>query len=236
MSAPQTQQKIALVTGSAKGIGAAIAIELARNGYGIVLHYRKSVRTATQTLTAVRQVSPSSSMLRADVTDARDVRRMIHLIIKRYGRLDVVVNTVGDFLYKPLARTTPHEWQQVMTSNLYSVIYMCSTVLPVLRKQRNGTIVNFGAAGALTFASPKPNTTPYHIAKAGVIAFTRQLARDNQSSGVRAFCVSPGIVDTSIIKPTGKTIVSKEKIARVVAAVVAGRKKTASGKNIEVKK
>lgn len=188
---------VALVTGAAKGLGSAIAVHLAQQGYVVVVHYRGSEKEAARTLSEVVALSPESSMLPADITNQAEVQKMIRLIVHRYGRLDVVVHTVGGFLYRRLAETRVEEWQEVMNTNLQSMFVLTQQVLPIMQKQRYGRIVLFGCAGADRMIT-KLHTTPYYIAKTGVVMLAKQLAAEYAPEGITVNCISPGVLESSV--------------------------------------
>lgn len=228
-------QRVALVTGAAKGVGAAIALRLAHDGYTIIVHYHSSSKDAEATLKKIRVVAPTSSMVSADIRKQKEREQLVRLVMKRYGRIDVLVNTVGNFIYTPLANTSVDAWRDVMESNLEATMFLSQLVLPIMRKQRSGRIINFGAVSADRMVV-RPHTTPYYIAKTGVIMLTKQLAHDNAKYGITVNAISPGILESSVVKlktPTGKYVQFAD-IARTIAFLVQPESQAINGANIEV--
>lgn len=226
---------IALVTGAAKGVGATIAEQLARDGYTVVVHYHSSTADAERTLKAIRTHQPASSMIAADIRSQKERKQLVNLVLKRYGRIDVLVNTVGNFIFTPLAQTSVDVWRDVLETNLEATMFLSQLVLPQMRKQKYGRIVNFGAVSADRMIA-RPRTTPYYIAKTGVIILTKQLAEDNAKYGITVNAISPGILESSVVKlktPTGKYIRFND-IARTVSFVVQPESQAINGANIEV--
>lgn len=196
----KTKQPVALVTGAAKGIGAAIAQRLAQEGYVVVVHYFKSKSAAEETLKKLQRISPQSDLVQGDVRLPETASAIMHCIKNRFGRLDVLVNTVGNIVYTPLSRTSTDEWEDVIGSNLSSVFYLTQAALPLMRANRFGRIINFSSLGAETVRA-RARTTPYAIAKAGIVALTMSYAQEVQRYGITVNAVSLGVAETSRIIP-----------------------------------
>ena len=182
----------ALVTGSTRGIGLSIAQKLALSGYGVILNYAYDKHRAEEASFQLRKLSPSVSVIRADVTDEEDVRRLI----AEAEPLDLLVNNVGDFLYKPLIETTKAEWDSIIASNLTSAFLCCREAIRSMRERKRGLIINIASMNAGIIRST-PNTLPYAIANAGIISLTKTLARTEGRFGIRVNAVSPGFVASS---------------------------------------
>ncbi len=169
--------KIALVTGSAKNLGRAIAIDLAKQGVKIAIHYNQSEKEARFTLGEVKKYS-DGFIVKADLTNQKDVVSMYQNIVTVLGEVDILINLVGNFIFEPIATTTILKFRDVIESNLYSTFLCTKEVLAGMVKKKWGRIINFGcvAADSLTI---RENTTPYYIAKTGVIMLTKVLAYDS---------------------------------------------------------
>lgn len=230
-----TQQPIALVTGAAKGLGAAIAVHLAQQGYTVVVHYRSSEKDAERTLSAVSTYSSDSTMIPADVANATDIQKMVRVIAHRYGRLDVVVHTVGTFLYRKLADTRVEDWQDVMRTNLQSSFILSQAVMPIMQKQQYGRVIFFGCAGADRMVTHL-HTTPYYIAKTGVVMLTKQLASEQAAHGITVNCISPGILESSVADaptPTGRRIPFAP-VLHTISLLLQEENQYINGANIEI--
>jgi 3-oxoacyl-[acyl-carrier protein] reductase len=187
------QQRVALITGSTKGIGYGIAQRLAREGYAIALNYLRDGEAAAQAVAELEKLTPTAAY-RADVSDPEAARQLIEAVLERFGRLDVLVNNAGPFLLRPAADTTVEEWQAMIDGNLNSAFYCSKFALPELRKT-SGVIINIGTQNAET-ARGAPNTMAYNVAKTGLVVLTKSLARTEGRWGVRVNMVNPGFIET----------------------------------------
>jgi 3-oxoacyl-[acyl-carrier protein] reductase len=178
--------KTALVTGASRGIGRAVATELARAGATVVLGYR-SGREEAETLAA----ELSGRAIQADVSSAADAARLV----EEAGDLDVLVNNAGLTRDGLLARMSDDDWRTVIDTNLSSVFYTCRAVTRPMMKKRAGTIVN---VSSIVGVHGNWGQTNYAASKAGIIGFTKSLARELGSRGVRANVVAPGYVKTQL--------------------------------------
>ena len=188
------RQRVALVTGGTRGIGKGIAFGLAREGARLVVTYRKNKVAAQNTLRELQARGAEVFAVETDVTDAAKVNFLFEKVMERYGRLDVLVNNVGDFRWKMVADTTAEEWQGILASNLWSVFYGCKAAIPLMRRQRWGRIINLGAVGAER-AFGQATISAYAAAKAAVVAFSRSLAIEEAKYGVTVNVVNPSNVD-----------------------------------------
>jgi 3-oxoacyl-[acyl-carrier protein] reductase len=178
--------KSALVTGASKGIGRAIATELAAAGASVVLGYR-SGRDEAEAL--ARELGGRA--LQADVSSAEDAKRLV----EEAGDLDVLVNNAGLTRDGVLARMTDEDWRTVIDTNLSSVFYTCRAVTRSMMRKRAGAIVN---VSSIVGVHGNWGQTNYAASKAGIIGFTKSLARELGSRGVRANVVAPGYVKTQL--------------------------------------
>lgn len=187
------EQRVALITGSTKGIGEGIARRLARDGYAVALNYRSDSETAAEVL-AQMQTLTDAAVFQADVSDPSSAEGLIRDVVDRFGRLDVLVNNAGPFLLKRAFDTTIEEWRAMIDGNLSSAFYCSKFALPFLR-QVSGSIVNIGTLNAET-GRGAPNTTAYTVAKTGLVVLTRSMARAEGRYGVRINIVNPGFTKT----------------------------------------
>lgn len=186
--------KVALVTGGTRGIGKGIASILAAEGARICIAYRSNKIAAQNALRELQAKGGESFAVQADVTDPEKAQFLVDTVAERYGRLDVLVNNVGEFRWRPVAESTVEEWNQILASNLLSVFYTCKAAVPVMRRQRWGRIVNLGAVGAER-AFGQATISAYASAKAAVVAFSRSLAIEEAKHGITVNVVSPPNVD-----------------------------------------
>ncbi len=210
----------ALVTGSATGIGRAIVLALAEDGYDVAVHYRRSRERAEEVAEAARAAGADAAVLQADVTVEEEATGLVDEAHVRFGRLDVLVNNVGDYHNGPLGELSSEVWHAILASNLHSTFYTCQRALPHLRAAPGGgRIVNLGYAGAEMLKS-RPNIAPYVVAKSGVILYTKSLALAEAARGVTANVVSPGVMENSDTKPLRELPMQRTgRLEELVAAV-----------------
>lgn len=185
--------KVFLVTGAGRGLGAALVRAAADHRAKVVINCRVDQKTAEGLAIEVQKAGGQALVCRADVTDYREASALVDETIKAFGRVDVLVNTVGGFSWKPVADIEPTEWRHMMASNLDSVYNMCRLVIPHMRKHHWGRIVNLGAVGAER-AQGQPMVSAYSAAKAAVIAFSKALALEEARHGITVNVVSPGVL------------------------------------------
>jgi len=182
--------KIAIVTGAGQGIGQAIAGKLAAEGATVVV---TDLDEASARATAAAW--PGSVAIRADVTDRPGVQALADQVVRRFGRIDVLVNNAGWDKASPFTDSEPADWDRAIAVNLYGVLHTCKAVLPVMAGQGHGAVVNLGSDAGRVGSSGE---AVYSAAKGGVIAFTKSLAREMARHQVRVNCVCPGPTDTAL--------------------------------------
>ncbi|MGC1685566.1 MAG: SDR family oxidoreductase [Candidatus Acidiferrales bacterium] len=187
-------QRCALITGGTRGIGKGIALSLAREGVRVAISYRTNKGAAQNTLRQIQSLGAECFAVEADATDADKVQFLADTAAERFGRLDILVNNVGTFYWKGVVETTHEEWQRVVASNLFSTYYMSKAVVPVMRRQRWGRIINIGAVGAER-AFGQATISAYAAAKAAVVSFTRSLAIEEAKHGITVNVINPSNVD-----------------------------------------
>jgi len=191
--------RTALITGSTAGIGHAIALDLARRGYRIVLNYHKDDARAQSALQEVHDLGATALLVRADVTSPDEATAMVERA-EHEAAVDLLVNNVGTFHFKPFLETTPQEWDTVLRSSLLAAVHCSRALLPHMRSRSAGHIVNVASLNAGVLRA-KPMTLPYAIAKAGIVLLTRTLAATEGIHGIRVNAVSPGFVDGGAFPP-----------------------------------
>lgn len=194
-------RRAALVTGSAKGAGRALALALAADGYDVAVHYRRSRDEAQAVADLAAGHGVRSVVLQADVRVEDEARGLVDAAHAAFGRLDVLINNVGDYHHGPLAELTGAVWRDMLASNLDSVFYTCQQAVAFLgANAEGGRIVNIGYAGAEQVRA-RPGIAAYGIAKTGVILYSKALARTLAAAGVTVNVVSPGVLENSVSQP-----------------------------------
>lgn len=183
----------ALVTGGSRRMGKAIALALAGHGADVAITYRVHRPEAQVVVHAIREMGRDSFAVRADLTRPADCLRAVSSAARSLGRLDILVNNVGEWLVKPVEATDLGEWRAVVDSNLTATFLCSQAALPHMRRHGWGRIVNLGAAGAYR-AHGTAKMASFYAAKAGIVAFTKSLAREVGRDGITVNVVSPGVI------------------------------------------
>ncbi|MFQ5816418.1 MAG: SDR family oxidoreductase [Terriglobia bacterium] len=186
--------RVALVTGASRGLGRSIALALAREGARMAFCYRSNRSAAQSTLRQIQACGVEVLAVQADVTRPQHAEKLVQAALKQFGRIDILINNVGEFGWRSVHESTIEEWEQILASNLLSVVYMSKQVIPVMRRQRWGRIVNLGAVGA-DRAFGQAKISAYAAAKAAVVAFTRSLAIEEARYTITINVVNPSILD-----------------------------------------
>jgi len=187
--------KIAVVTGGSRGIGKAIALELAENGANVVINYSKDSKGAQEVAENIRNKGIDCLTIKANVSFASEVENMVETIIERYGRIDILVNNAGITRDSLLARMKEKDWDDVIDINLKGVYNCTKSVVKIMMKQRWGRVVNISSVVGIT---GNPGQTNYSAAKAGIIGFTKSCARELASRGITVNAVAPGFIRTDM--------------------------------------
>ncbi|NEQ70357.1 MAG: 3-oxoacyl-[acyl-carrier-protein] reductase [Symploca sp. SIO2D2] len=197
ISAPKLQDKVAIVTGASRGIGRAIAFALAAEGAKVVVNYASSSEAAQQVVAEITEAGGEALALQADVSQEEQVNALLKSTIEKYGQVDVLVNNAGITRDNLLLRMKPADWQAVINLNLTGVFLCTKAVSKVMLKQRSGRIINIASvAGQMG----NPGQANYSAAKAGVIGFTKTLAKELASRGLTVNAVAPGFIATEMTK------------------------------------
>ena len=188
------RNRVAVVTGGTRGIGKGIALGLARQGAKVALVYRANKAAAQLALRDLQTAGADCVAVETNITDPARAEQLVKTVADRYGRIDVLVNNVGEFRWGTLADSSVEEWSNIFDSNVMTVFYMCRAALPLMRKGRWGRIVNLGAVGAER-AFGQAKISAYAAAKAAVVALSRSLALEEAKSGITVNVVNPSSID-----------------------------------------
>lgn len=185
--------RVALVTGAAKGIGRVISLSLAKAGADVAINYLHSEKEAQDLVRQMESMGRRAMAIGADVTKEDHVADMVDRVHSFFGRLDVLVNNVGDWAVKNVEEMSTEEWRRVIDTNLTAVFFCSKHALPLMKARGWGRIVNTAAAGAYR-AHGTSGMSAFYAAKAGVVAFTKSLAREAGQFGITVNAVAPGVV------------------------------------------
>lgn len=186
---------VAIVTGSGRGIGRAIALELAASGVKVVVNYAGRSDKAEETVDLIRAAGGESVAIQADVSQQVDVDRLIRTTLEQFGKIDILVNNAGITRDTLLLRMKETDWDEVMATNLKGVFLCTKAVSKGMLKQRSGVIVNISSVVGLSGNAGQAN---YAAAKAGIIGFTKSVAKEFASRGIRVNAVAPGYISTDM--------------------------------------
>jgi len=201
--------RVVLVTGSSRGIGAEVAVKAAANGARVAVHYQRSVQAAMRTVERAREVGSEAESFEADIADAAQAENLVRRVIDRFGRLDGLVNNAGRTQVGPFLEIDPSEWEGVIRTDLTAAFHTCRAALPSMVDRGSGTIVNVASRlGQIGVAE----TAAYSAAKAGLIGLTRALAKEFGPHGIRINAVAPGVTVTEM---TTDLVDSKEGARRL---------------------
>jgi 3-oxoacyl-[acyl-carrier protein] reductase len=194
-SLQKLSDRVAIVTGASRGIGRAVALALAAEGAHVVVNYARSGEAAEQVVATITEAGGKALALQADVSQPEQVDALIKETIAKFDRVDVLVNNAGITRDTLLLRMKPEDWQAVIDLNLTGVFLCTRAVSKIMLKQREGRIVNIASvAGQMG----NPGQANYSAAKAGVIGFTKTVAKELASRGVTVNAVAPGFIATDM--------------------------------------
>jgi len=185
--------RVAIITGSGRGIGRAIALKLARSGATVVVNDIDKI--AEELAQEIRALNQYSQAVIADVSLSSDVTKLVEAVIADYGRIDILVNNAGINRDQLLVRMTDEDWDKVMDVDLKSVFLCTKAVVRPMLKQRWGRIISISSIVGLV---GNPGQANYASAKAGIIGFTRSVAKEVASRGITANAIAPGFIDTEM--------------------------------------
>lgn len=190
------QGKVALVTGGSRGIGRQIVLTLARAGAAVVINYQKNRDAAEAVLREVRELGAEGMLYQADVTQLPECEKMVKATLDQFGRIDILINNAGIRRDNILALMKVEDWEVVVDTNLKGVFNCCKAVIrPLLRQKSGGKIINIASIAGVAGNSGQAN---YAAAKAGVIAFTKTLAKELGKRGITVNAVAPGFIETDM--------------------------------------
>lgn len=187
--------KVAFVTGATRGIGREIAITLAQNGYNLAINYRNKNIDLEETIEQIKKYNVECLPVKGDISNFEDCEIMINEIIKKFQKIDVLVNNAGITKDGLLMRMKKEDFEQVINVNLVGTFQITKQVLPYMLKQRNGRIINLSSVVGITGNAGQTN---YSASKAGIIGFTKSLAKEVASRNILVNAVAPGFIETQM--------------------------------------
>ncbi|NPV82976.1 MAG: SDR family oxidoreductase [Candidatus Aminicenantes bacterium] len=187
--------KKALITGGSRGIGRATALLLAEAGADVAIHYQKNERAAREVKDLIGEKGREALLCRAEISNRFEVEEMVRVIGEHWGRLDILVNNAGIWTYGEMGNMPEEVWRETMAVNLDGVFYVTNAVVPWMKKNKQGWIVNVASTAAVRGEAFHSH---YAASKGAMLALTKSLAVELAPDNIRVNCVAPGWVDTDM--------------------------------------
>ncbi|MFQ5863557.1 MAG: 3-oxoacyl-[acyl-carrier-protein] reductase [Candidatus Brocadiales bacterium] len=236
--------KVAIVTGGTRGIGRAIALELAKNGADVAFSFAKNVEKAKEVEGEINKLGVKALSMQSNVADFAQSKEMVNNAIKNLGKIDILVNNAGITRDKILMMMSEEDWRSVIDTNLNGVFNCTKAAVVPMMKQKSGSIINITSVSGLVGMAGQTN---YSSSKAGIVGFTKALAKEVARRGVRVNAVAPGFIETEMIQaldqkyldemvkfvPLGR-VGKAEEVARVVAFLASDEASYITGHVINV--
>lgn len=205
--------KVALITGGARGIGRAVALDLAEQGWSVAICYRTSAKEGAGVSDAVQKKGSKALALQCDVSDPKEAQQMVKRVEGEWGRIDALINCAGPYHRVNLLDESIEGWHSMFDNNLHPVFYLSQAVTPGMTQRKWGRIICFSMANADQLIA-QPQLTAHYIAKVGLLVLARSLARLLAPHGITVNAISPGFVDSGSAP--------KEELAAMVKRIPAG--------------
>ncbi len=207
--------KVALVTGASRGIGKAIALLLAENGADVAVNFAGSTAAAEAVAAEIEKMGRKAILVQGDVSQTEVCAEMVDKVIKELGHIDILVNNAGITRDTLLLRMKEEDWDAVLNTNLKGVFNCTKAAVKYMAKQRSGSIVNISSVVALMGNAGQAN---YAAAKAGILGFTRSVAKEMAARGIRVNAVTPGFIKTDMT-----SVLSEKVVAAMEASIPLAR-------------
>ena len=229
--------RIALVTGSSRGIGRETAIRLADDVDGMAVHYRENETAAEEVAGEIRKKGKAVRIFRADLTNESEARNLVRLVEAHFGRLDVLVNNFGPIIVKPWPELTTVDWELMFRSILLGAFWGITSALPGMRERGWGRIINIGYHRVEQLTA-YTGIAAYAVAKTALLILTRSAAASELKSGITVNMVSPGLIEGGIMPTGGKVppelFGTKMDVAEAVSFLASARAGHNNGTNLVV--
>ena len=200
------KDKVVLITGSSKGLGKAIALEFAKEGANVIINYHSDKDGAQGVLDNIKSLGVQSDIIKADVSNPEEVNNMIKSVVKKFGKLDILINNSGIIKDARITSMSKESWDEVISVNLTGVYNCTKAVGQVMEKQKSGKIINISSIVAQTGSIGASN---YAASKAGVIGFTKSVAKEFAKFNINVNAVALGYFNTGLIERLTKEIQDK---------------------------
>jgi len=205
--------RVAFITGGAKGIGRAVALDLASQGWTVAICYRTSAKEAAEVIDKVKKNGASGLAVECDVSNPEAAINLVERVRQEYGRVDALINGAGPYHRVSLLKETNDGWHSMFDNNLHPVFYLAQAVIPIMKEQQWGRIVSFSMANAEQLIA-QPQLTAHYITKVGLLALSRSFAKLVAADGITMNCISPGFIDSGSAP--------KDELDKMVKSIPAG--------------
>ena len=203
MAEHELKGKVAVITGSSRGIGAVTALEMARQGANVVINYSSSKEKAEKVLNKVKATGSEGIIVQADISKLTEAKSLIKTAKKEFGKIDILVNNAGITRDNLLLRMKEKDWDTVMNINLKGVFNCTKAITRLMMKQRSGKIINMTSVVGIMGNAGQAN---YSASKAGIIGFTKSVAREMATRGITANAVAPGFIESDMTEELSEDV------------------------------
>lgn len=187
--------QVAIITGGSRGIGAATAVLFAKAGADVVITFTKNKKAAIEVLDKVRKVGRKGLAIKIDASNSNSGVKVVKQTVKKFGQIDILVNNAGIWTYGKIGEMSAKVWQETMEVNLNGMFYMTNAVVPFMKKQKNGKIINISSTAG---QRGEAEHSHYAASKGGMISFTKAIATELGPYNINVNSVAPGWVDTDL--------------------------------------
>lgn len=201
-------ERVAIVTGGARGIGKAIVETLAKKGIRVIANYNKSEEKAKILKEELEKENIKIDIFQADVSKKVECKKLIQYVINQYGKIDILVNNAGISKIQLIDEVTEEDWNEMIYTNLYSAFCMCQEAIPYMINRKSGTIINISSVWGIVGASQE---VVYSITKAGMDGLTKALAKEVGPSNIRVNSIAPGYIETDMNKEFSEEVLEQIK-------------------------
>ncbi len=189
------KNKVVIITGASRGIGREIAKELAQEGYTVIANYNKSEKEANKLKEELKKEGINIEIYQSDISKESECKELVEYTIKKYKKIDVLINNAGIDKVQLLGDVTKKDWEEIINTNLYSAFCMCQQVTKNMIHNKNGCIINISSIWGQVGAAME---VVYSISKAGLDGLTKSLAKELGISGIRVNSIAPGFINTQM--------------------------------------
>jgi len=238
--------KVALITGASSGIGQATAIELAKRGADVVINYFRNKEGIEKTAQFIKAEGKKYLAIKADVTQSDQINDMVKKALEQFEKIDILVCNAGGIIERSkISDMSENLWKDMLDLNLNSVFFLCKALIPQMKRIKNGNIITLSSIAGRNGGGP--GAVAYATAKAAIDGFTKGLAKELISEGIRVNAVSPGVIKTGFFKNTPTEVVSSfessipmkrmgkpEEVAKLIAFLVSEEASYITGRIFDI--